>query len=153
MKKIIVIGFLALLTFSCGVSKVERNTQKMLKGNWTLTEVQLPSALVDVELFDDVDSKCFTHSDWNFIPNNNQGAYELSSCSQHRQKFHWSIQEGSSSEFYLLLKPEVDGVKARKVSTGYRLELIGLNEYEMVWEQRVSFEGRPFTIRMNFVKN
>ena len=154
MKKIVLLFVMAGLLVSCGVSKTERQAQKVFKGDWTLTHVNLPSALVDVALFDDADTKCFENSQWHFVPNNNTGSYELMGCEPGVRDFHWSVQENSGMGIYSFnLKPELEGQKARKVKTGYKLRLVSLDEGQMQWEQTVSYEGKPFTIQMSFTKN
>ncbi len=154
MKKILLLFVCTGLLVSCGASKAERQAQKAFKGDWTLTHIKLPSALVDVELLGNADSKCFENSQWHFVPNNNTGSYELFNCTEGRRDFHWNVQEDSGmGAFYFTLKPEVEGQKARKVKSGYRLRLVNLDDHGMVWEQIVDFEGKPFTIQMNFVRN
>lgn len=154
MKKIVLLFLMAGFLMSCGASKTERQSQKALKGDWTLTDIKLPSALVDVKLFDDEDSKCFQDSQWHFIPNNNTGNYALSNCSEGERDFHWSIQEDNEMGTYFFnLKPEIEGEKARKVKTGYRLRIVRLDDHQMLWEQTVEYEGQPFTIQMSLVRN
>lgn len=154
MKKIFLLFVLTGVLVSCGVSKAERKAQKAFKGNWTLTDVNIPSALVDVQLLGDQDSKCFQNSQWHFVPNNNSGSYELYNCAEGGRNFHWSVQEDSGmGTFYFNLKPELEGQKARKVKSGYRLRLVALDDSQMIWEQTVDFEGKPFTIQMSFDRN
>ena len=156
MKKIALFLFVTTMLISCGSSKIERQTQKTFKGNWTLTEVDLPSALVDVNLFDDVDSRCFEHSEWSFVPNNNKGTYKLyqENCNPGTRSFHWNVEENTETgEFSFTLKQEVDGVNIRQEKRGVRLALVSLDDTQMQWEHTVSYEGKPFTIKMNFVRN
>ncbi len=154
MKKCLIWVLLVVVMTSCGVSKTERQAQKAFKGDWILTDIKLPSALVDVALLGDADSKCFENSQWHFVPNNNTGRYELFNCDAGQRAFHWAVQEDSGmGSFYFTLKPEVEGQKARKVTSGYRLRLLSLDESQMLWEQTVDYQGRPFTIQMHFSKN
>lgn len=154
MKKYMLILFTALILTSCGVSKTERQTQKTLKGDWTLTQIDLPSALVDVDLFEDVDTRCFENSDWNFISNNNKGSYKLykDNCQPGTRKFRWNIKE-DNNEYFFTLKHEVDGVNIRHEKRGFRLKMISLDDNYMVLEEKTTYDGKPFTIRMNFSKN
>lgn len=156
MKKPILLFFMVVMMLSCGSSKVERQTQKTFKGNWTLTNIELPSALVDVSLFGDADTRCFEYSEWKFVPNNNKGTYQLfqENCNPGTRSFHWNVEENTETgEFYFTLKKEVDGVNIRQEKRGVRLELVSLDETQMQWKHTVSHEGKPFTIRMNFSKN
>lgn len=154
MKKIILLLIVAGIMTACGTSKIERQTQRVFKGNWILTDISLPSALVDVSLFDEADSKCFETSEWHFVPNNNKGSYELFNCAPGQRNFVWSVQQGNAEEdFYFMLKPDTGAQKITKARTGYRLRLVSLDDTQMQWEQTVTHEGKPFTIRMNFSKN
>lgn len=156
MRKLILLLVFAGVLASCGVSKTERQAQKTFKGDWTLNSVQLPSALVDVALFDDVDTRCFENSEWNFVPNNNKGTYQIynENCQTGKRKFRWNIQENKEDgEYYFTLKQEVDGVNIRQEKRGFRLKLVYLDDQQMNWEQTVSYEGKPFTIKMSFSKN
>lgn len=155
MKKTFLFLLLIGLLTSCGSTKIERQAQRTFKGDWTLTNIELPSALVDVTLFDDADSRCFENSDWHFVSNNNTGSYMLNdqNCTSGEREFNWNVQEKTNEgHFYFSLKPEVDGSNARKVRKGYRLKLVSLDENQMLWEETVSYQGKLFTIRMSFIK-
>jgi|SRR5690625_320821 len=155
MRKLFVLLFAVLLIASCGASKTERHAQKTLKGDWTLNRIELPSALVDVSLFEDADTRCFEYSEWNFISNNNKGSYQIlkDNCNQGTRKFRWNIQENQNGEYYFTLKHEVDGINIRHQKRGFRLKLVSLDENNMILEETTHHEGRPFVIRMSFSKN
>lgn len=156
MKKSIFLLILMGLLVSCGASKIERQVQKAFKGDWVLTNVEIPSALVDITLFQDEDLKCFRNSDWHFIANNNKGSYEIhtNGCAQGRRDFRWNVKESAGQgEFYFTLKPEIEGQNARHVQSGYRLKLSYLEGNQMTWEQNGSLDGQSFVIRMHFDKN
>lgn len=144
---------------ACGTSKIERQAQRTFKGDWTLTDITYPqnSGFVDVTLFEDASRNCFENSDWHFISNNHKGTYRLykEGCSPGKRNFRWDVQETSpdSGIFDFTLKPISEGENARKSRKGYRLNLVSLNDSYMVWEQTVSYEGKPFVIRMSFSKN
>ncbi|HLS30050.1 MAG TPA: hypothetical protein VK021_04280 [Flavobacteriaceae bacterium] len=154
MKKYMLILCAVVILTSCGVSKAERQTQKTIKGDWTLTHIELPSALVDVNLFEDVDTRCFENSDWHFVSNNNKGSYKLykNDCQPGTRDFRWNIEE-NNNEFYFTLKHEVDGVNIRHEKRGFRLKLVSLDDNYMVWEENTTYEGKPFPIRISFSKN
>lgn len=156
MRKLILLFCVAAVMVACGSSKIERQAQKAFKGDWTLTNIELPSALVDINLFGDEDIKCFQNSEWHFVSNNNKGSYELYSenCSEGRRDFHWNVVEKSDTgEFYFTLKPEIEGTNAQKVKSGYRLKLSYLEGDQMTWEQVGSLDGDSFRIQMHFSKN
>jgi len=75
MKKIFALLTVSLLLFACGTTKIERQSERTFKGNWTLNSITYPNStgFVDVTLFQDASAKCFRNSQWNFISNNNQG--------------------------------------------------------------------------------
>ncbi|WP_073148142.1 lipocalin family protein [Mesonia phycicola] len=159
MKKIIALVTVSLLLFACGTTKIERQAERTFKGSWTLNNVTYPNSdgFVDVTLFQDASANCFRNSQWNFISNNNKGTYTLSgaNCNEGTRNFIWAVQEenADSGLYDFTLKPINDGENARKINTGFRLNLVSLSETNMVWEQTVSYEGQPFIIRMNFSKS
>jgi len=65
------------------------------------------------------------------------------------------VQEDSpdSGLYDFTLKPVGEKENARKIDTGFRLNLVSLTETSMIWEQTVSYEGQPFKIRMSFSKS
>ncbi|MGO2358298.1 lipocalin family protein [Mesonia sp.] len=159
MKKTILLLLVAIVAVSCGTTKIERQAERTFKGDWTLTKISYPNStgFVDVTLFQDAPSKCFTNSSWNFVSNNNKGNYMLNGagCDDATRGFVWSVQEidESTGLYTFSLKVVEEGENARKVDTGYRLKLVSLSENNMTWEQTVSYEGKPFLIIMDFVKS
>lgn len=159
MKKTVLIFILAGVMLSCGTTKMARQAQKTFKGDWTLTEITYPgsSGFVDVHLFEDASTNCFVNSDWHFVPNNNKGYYQLykNDCSPGKRNFRWNVQQEDSDNgmFSFTLKPVDKEQNARKTKRGYRMNLVSLDNTQMVWEEQVSYEGKPFTIRMTFSKN
>ncbi|TXK70983.1 lipocalin family protein [Mesonia sp. HuA40] len=159
MNRIVILLISALLLQACGTTKVERQAERTFKGDWTLTDISYPgsSGFVDVNLFQDAKANCFRGSNWSFVSNNNQGQYSLSgaNCEQEIREIVWTVEETdeNSGLYYFTLKVLKDGQKARFVKTGFKLRLTQLSESNMTWEQTVSFEGKPFVIRMDFVKN
>lgn len=156
MRKSILLLFSVALLTSCGATKIERQAQRTLKGDWTLNRITYPDSegIFKVALFNDASASCFTGSDWTFIPNNNHGTYSIndSNCSTGERQFIFDVIETTpdSGLFDFTLKPVGDKENARKVNTGYRMNLVSLSETSMVWEQHVSLEGKPFTIRLHF---
>lgn len=144
---------------SCGTTKIERQAQKTFKGDWTLTDISYPNGvgLVDVTLFGDASRKCFLNSNWHFVSNNNKGNYELygDDCTSGKRTFYWNVKENSDEGLYFFtLKPADTGKDARKSKSGYRLELMSLDETTMVWEETVrTNEGKSLLIHFQFSKN
>ncbi|MBZ9631750.1 lipocalin family protein [Salegentibacter sp. LM13S] len=158
MKKLFILGFVAVLLAACGTSKTAKEARKTFNGNWTLTSVTYPnsSGEFDVTLLNDANASCFENSTWNFVSNNNRGAYNVqgTNCSGGQRYFIWSIDEENTPEgiFDFLLKPTDEDYNSTTGDQGFRMNLKSLSETQMVWEQSVMLEGSPFVIRMNFSK-
>lgn len=159
MKKSILLFFVAALFTSCGATKIERQAQRTLKGEWMLNRISYPNSqgIFKVSLFDDASASCFTGSSWSFVPNNNHGIYTITdaNCATGERQFIFDVIETvpDTGIFDFTLKPVGDKENPRKVNTGYRMNLVSLSATNMVWEQYVTLEGEPFTIRLHFVSN
>lgn len=152
MKKLLSLVFVLCL-FSCGASKNVRMKEKVLKGNWTLTDITYSkTGDYNVTLFKDASKDCFEGSSWKFVPNNNTGTYNIqqSGCLIGPREFVFVIQEVDEVTGYydFLLKPK----KNNDANVGYRIELVQLNETSMLWQQNITVNGTPFLINMNFTK-
>ncbi len=158
MKKTSILFFLCLLIAACGPSKVVKEARKTFDGEWILTSVTYPnnSGEFNVTLFNEASASCFENSTWDFVSNNNRGNYEVRGvgCDQESNYFIWSIDEENTpvGVYDFLLKPTNEDYKSTTGNQGFRLNLKSLSDTNMVWEQTVSLEGSPFTIRMNFTK-
>lgn len=158
MKKTITLLFLATLLVSCGASKTERNAEKTFKGDWILNSISYPNSdgFVDVTLFNDASANCFRNSEWHFISNNHKGSYSLygENCTSGKRNFVWDVQtvDAESGSYNFTLKPVGEKENARKLDTGYQLKLVSISENSLVLEQQVSYQGKAFLIRMNFIK-
>jgi len=155
MRHIIVL-VLTLSLLSCGTTKVVRDSEKDLKGSWTLNSFHYSkTGSFAVDLFNDTSTDCFEGSTWNFVPNNNSGTYEINSgdCATGPRKFKFSIQEidPATGLYDFMLKP-VDAKGKSETNQGYRLKLAGITATTMQWRQTVTLNGSPFTIFMNFTK-
>ena len=91
MKKIIaLLLFFTTITACKSTStvntKLDNKTERMLKGNWTITSVNFPgSDYLKVNSFNLGDSKCFIGSNWSFISNNNKGKMNLNTLKHQLQ--------------------------------------------------------------------
>ncbi|HET8809353.1 MAG TPA: lipocalin [Flavobacteriaceae bacterium] len=159
MKKTVLLLFAITLLSACGATQIERQAQRTLKGDWMLNRISYPDSqgIFEVNLFNDASASCFTGSSWNFVPNNNHGIYTINdaSCATGERNFIFDVIETTpdSGIFDFTLKPVGEDENPRQVNTGYRLNLVSLSDTNMVWEQNVSLEGEPFTIRMHFIKS
>lgn len=143
---------LSIVLFSCGASKNVRTQQKVIKGNWELTDiVYSKTGEYNVTLFNDAKKECLEGSSWKFVPNNNTGTYTISdsNCIEGAREFVFVIEETDVNTGYydFLLKPKND-----ENNIGFRLDLIQLTDYTMVWQQNIMVDGSPFLIKMNFTK-
>lgn len=159
MKKIAFIILMAIFIGSCGSSgEVVREARRTISGDWTLTNITYPNTgTFNVNLFRDTSAECLRNSEWNFISNNNTGSYVPTGtqCSSEPRFFIWSVNEvDTAGENYdFMLKPTDERNRTTSQNQGFRINLVSLTQDEMVWEHTVTFEGSPFTIRMNFNKN
>jgi hypothetical protein len=156
MKKLAIL-VITVCFLGCGTSKTIRQSEKTLKGNWTLTSVKT-SAIGEfkVTLLNDAEMACFENSAWQFIPNNNTGTYALSgaNCGVDQRFFVFSVDEvyADTGLYNFLLKPTNQRGKS-DTNAGFRLELTELSATTMQWQQVVNVAGKPMTITMNFLKN
>lgn len=158
MKKIAVLFLSMAFLVSCGSSKVANEARKTMSGDWQLTSVTYPgnNQNVQVSLLDNIPARCLEGSSWVFVSNNNTGSYQPSgmTCDTNTRFFRWSIDDSNAAmgSYDLMFKPTNADHKSETGNQGYRINLTNLSGDQMVWEQTVSFEGKPFTIRMNFNK-
>ncbi|NJW53374.1 lipocalin family protein [Salinimicrobium oceani] len=159
MKKIALLFLTVAFLVSCGSSKVANEARKTMNGDWQLTSITYPgnNQNVEVTLLDNIPARCLENSSWVFVSNNNTGSYQPSgmTCDSNTRFFRWSIDDTNAAmgNFDLMFKPTNADHKSETGNTGYRINLSNLTGDQMVWEQTVNFEGKPFTIRMNFTKN
>lgn len=143
---------------SCGSSAVVDEARKTIRGDWTLTDVTFPGDEDDLEvtLLNAIPAPCLENSSWNFISNNNTGSFETSglTCENGPHFFIWTIDEvdAAGNNYDLMFKPTDADYDSTTGNAGYRLNLTNLTGNSMVWEQTINFEGKPFTIQMNFTK-
>ena len=158
MKKIALLMLGVLFLVSCGSSAVVKEARKTVDGDWMLSSITYPGneENLQVSLLNNVPAKCLENSSWHFISNNNTGSYEPTGlgCPTGPNFFIWSVKEidAAAGSYDLLIKPTDENYKSTTGNQGYRLNLTNLSEDQMVWEQTITFEGKPFTIRMNFNK-
>lgn len=155
MKKIVLLLF-TLSLIACGTSKTVRTSKKVIKGDWTLTDITYSKkGTYNVTLLNDASKDCFESSTWKFIPNNNTGIYSINNagCASGDRNFIFTIDEVDESTglYNFLLKPTDEKGKS-ETNQGFRLNLSSLTDTSMQWQQTVSVDGAPFVISMNFTK-
>lgn len=155
MKKVIFMSLLSLFIFSCK-SKSPTNTglsmetEIAIKGQWTITSVTYPgSDVIKVNSFDLADSKCFVGSQWKFISKNNKGEFSLNSanCSAYSTPITWYINQ--NQEFVMKI---LDENKAKKVKSGYILQVAELTDHSFQLIDKVTIAGKMTNVVYQFKK-
>lgn len=155
MKKIVLL-LLTISLMACGTSKTVRTSKKVIKGDWTLTDIAYSEkGTYNVTLLNDASKDCFENSTWQFVPNNNTGVYSINGagCNTGNRNFIFTIDEVDEATglYNFLLKPTNEKGKS-ETNQGFRLKLTALSDTLMQWQQTLTVDGKPFTISMNFNK-
>jgi hypothetical protein len=112
-----------LLFISCSSSKNATNLKPInshLAGTWAITniDVNLPVNFKVTNVFDEAPYQDFQGSTWNLI-RNGKGSFALLNGT--KENIYWSIYgKGDNAEFQF---KKLNGMKARNVESGYRLQL------------------------------
>lgn len=158
MKKIGILILSVAFLISCGSSRVVEEARETIRGDWQLTDINFPGNNQDLKLslFNNVPARCLEGSTWNFIANNNTGSFVSSAmnCASETSFFIWSIDDSNAAtgSYDLMIKPTNASYRSETGNQGFRINLTHLSDDRMTWEQTINFEGRPFTITMNFNK-
>lgn len=155
MKKIILLlfltGIIGCKSTSIVNTKLDNKTERMLKGNWTLSAVNFPgSDYLTVKSFKLDDSKCFIGSQWNFISNNNKGYFTLNSatCKSFSSPIKWYVNK--DGEFVLKI---INNYKAKEVNTGFVLKLKNVTATSFELIDNIDVSGSINNITYTFLKN
>ncbi len=156
MKNILTLCLFTLFAMSCGGSKTVRQSKKVIKGDWVLSQVtHNQKGNYKIALLDDATQDCFEGSVWKFVPNNNSGNYSLSNtnCGDQARYFVFTIKEidKTTGLYNFLLKPTNYKGKSQ-TNHGFRMSLTQLSDTNMQWQQTINVDGKPFTLNMNFLK-
>jgi hypothetical protein len=130
---------------------------KSATGKWTLNNVSydgLPSTAKVTSVFSNIPPKCLEGSDWN-LPSNKYGTFSTISgadgCSALTQKIVWStLNQGGV--IMLQFKELLEGVKAKNISDGYRVELTAVDQTSMTWRAPVTYDGKTAYIVYSFTR-
>lgn len=156
MKKIILLGAIAILLFACKTTsvtntKLDRASQVAMKGNWVITSVTYPgSEYIKVNSFQIADSKCFEGSTWKFISNNNKGEMALTNvnCPAFSSPITWFVNK----EGKFVLKVLNAGEKAKKVREGYVLDVANQTEISFQLVDKINVGGKLTEVIYQFQK-
>jgi hypothetical protein len=131
------------------MTKLDRSTQVGMKGNWQITDVSYPgSDYIKVNSFNLADSKCFIGSTWNFISNNNKGTMTLNSpnCTGFTSAITWYVNK----EGQFVLKILDEGLKSRKVKTGFVLGVANQSENSFQLIDKINVGNKPTDVIYQF---
>lgn len=131
-------------------TKLDNKTERILKGNWSVTAVNFPgSDYLKVNSFNIADSKCFIGSNWNFISNNNKGDMSLnnvsSSCVDYSSPITWYINKDGNFVFKF-----TDGYKSKEVIDGFVLTVSNLTESSFDLVDKINVAGSVKNITYTF---
>ncbi|PWA06070.1 lipocalin family protein [Flavobacterium laiguense] len=165
MRKILLICTMAILVFACKsapvvaaspepvsnapMTKLDKTSQVGMKGNWQITNVTYPgSDYIKVNSFNLADSKCFVGSTWKFISNNNKGTMTLnsSSCTAFTSEITWYVNK----EGQFVLKILDEGLKSKKVKTGFVLGVKNQSENEFQLIDKINVGGKDTDVVYQF---
>ncbi|MEP7233571.1 MAG: hypothetical protein ABI691_25145, partial [Ginsengibacter sp.] len=156
MKKMInrlIIITTAFLITSCSSSKNATNlkaTNGNLDGTWTVSNIALdvPPTFKVTDVFDEAPYQDFQGSVWNLIKNG-KGSFTLSSGK--KEDIYWSIfGKGEAAQFQF---KKLNGMKAKNVDDGYRLELMNISSGSFVARSPIDLgDGKTGYISYTFTK-
>lgn len=148
MKKFFLLSMFIVILGSC--SSLDQKSQSGLKGNWSISSVTYPSSeYIKVTSFDVADSQCFVGSSWNFVSMSNKGTMTLnnSNCPAFNSPIVWTVtKEGS---FTLKI---TEGEKAKRVTTGYILQMRNQTESSFQLVDNVTVGGKNVEVVYQFQK-
>ena len=156
MKKIILISILSVLILSCKSTnsatstKIDSQSQTVIKGEWVISSVNYPgSEVIKVTSFDLADSKCFIGSKWKFVSMSNKGSLTLNSpsCTAYSTPITWFINK--EGEFVLKI---LDEAKAKTVKSGYVLRVANQTEKSFQLVDQINVAGKMTAVVYQFDK-
>lgn len=143
---------LACKTTSVTSTKLNRNSQVDIKGNWVISSVTYPgSDYIKVNSFQIADSKCFEGSTWKFISNNNKGTMALTKtdCPAFSSPITWFVNKDGQ----FVLKILDAGEKAKKVRDGYVLKLESQTDASFQLVDKIVVGGKSTDVVYQFNKS
>jgi hypothetical protein len=104
-----------------------------------------------VNSFEIADSKCFEGSSWKFISNNNKGEMALTNvnCPAFSSPITWYV----NNEGKFVLKILDADIKAKKVRSGYILDVANQTELSFQLVDKINVGGKLTNVIYQFQKN
>ena len=160
MKNLIFCSLLlfGILTSCSSTSKMTADSEKLMRGDWTITDVSvdgIDESAVNITVFDEADSDCFEGSAWHFVQNNATGNYTLNGggdCPGGTVKIKWFVSE-DNGQMYFNFKKIYEGEKPKNVVDGYKLRVTSNTGSTFILSQDLMFEGKPISVFYTFQKN
>lgn len=158
MKNLILFSSLIFLIISCTNTKVIADSEKLMRGNWTITDVSIDGvneAHVNINVLDEARAQCYEGSSWYLVQNNASGTYSLnggSGCPSQTNKIKWFVTEEGGQSFFNF-KRIYEGEKPKNIVDGYKLRITSNTGSTIVLAQDLTFEGKPVTVSYTFQKN
>ncbi|CAM1346814.1 hypothetical protein [Tenacibaculum crassostreae] len=155
MKKLSIIYLFVFMIIGCKSTsvtntKLDNKTERMLKGNWTITAVNFAgSEYLKVNSFNIEDSNCFIGSNWSFISNNNEGEMALNNPSTDCKDFSSPITWYVNKDRNFVLKI-INNHKAKDVNSGYILRLNNVTENSFELIDKINVAGQTKDITYSF---
>lgn len=153
MKKIVLLLFSIVLLASCkSTSAVDNNVnydaQKMVKGTWTLSNINYDNSnYIKVNLFDIASSDCFKYSNWNFISNNNKGTVMFQNGCAADRSITWYINKDGQMVLKFL-----NSESSRKTETGYVVDFVSVDDNNFMLRHNAMISNNPVEINMVFTR-
>ncbi|WP_299064627.1 lipocalin family protein [uncultured Polaribacter sp.] len=134
-------------------TKLDNKTERMLKGNFTITAVNFPgSDFLKVTSFNLGDSQCLVGSNWSFISNNNKGEMKLNnpdtSCKEYNSPITWYVNKDGKFVFKF-----TNDYKAKEVLNGFILDINNLTETSFDLVDEINVGGQTKNITYTFQRN
>lgn len=156
MKKVILLVTMGVLLLGCKTTsatstKLDKQSEVAIKGNWTITSVNYSgSEVIKVNSFDLADSKCFIGSTWKFISNNNKGLFTLNNtkCAAYSTPITWFINK--EGQFVMKI---LDESKAKTVKSGYVLTIANQTKSSFQLIDKINVAGKITDVVYQFEKN
>ena len=151
-----VIAFFAVT--SCTSTKVAADNEKLMRGDWTVTNVSVSGinqSYVDITVFDEANSKCYIGSTWHLVQNNATGNYTFNAggnCPAGTTKIKWFVTD-ENGQMYFNFKKIYEGEKPKNVLDGYKMRVASNTGSNIVLVQDLMFEGKPISVSYTFQKN